>query len=107
MDQFHQYYSFVSQGTPIAVPHKWLAILNLVFAIGAHYSHLTQANWHTGGYNRLVYQSRAQILYMGESLISHPDLMLTQATSLLAFYLFSVGQANRQVWFLLFVCYCC
>ncbi|KAF2634808.1 hypothetical protein P280DRAFT_523786 [Massarina eburnea CBS 473.64] len=94
--QFCQYYASVSQGTSVTRPHKWLAILNLVFAIGSKHSELMQADWKVVGQSHLVYQSRAQILGLsGSSLVSPPDLMQTQITALLAFYFFSVGHINR------------
>ncbi|KAH6622261.1 hypothetical protein C7974DRAFT_425961 [Boeremia exigua] len=44
-DQFRHYFTSATQGTPDCVPKKWLAILNLVFAIGARFSNLTEADW--------------------------------------------------------------
>lgn len=47
--QFYHYYSSVARGTPYRLPQKWQAMLNLVFAIGAAYSHLIEADWRAGG----------------------------------------------------------
>ncbi|KAL1591331.1 hypothetical protein SLS60_012075 [Paraconiothyrium brasiliense] len=94
--EVYQYYASVSQGTPSIPPQTWLAILNLVFAIGAKHGQLLQTNWLGDGHNHIVYQSRAQMLGIsGPALVSHPDPMHVQLTALLAFYLFSVGRANR------------
>jgi hypothetical protein len=43
-DQVRHYYTSGTKGTPYHVPEKWPAILNLVFAIGARFSHLTGAD---------------------------------------------------------------
>ncbi|KAK7177687.1 hypothetical protein PSPO01_16265 [Paraphaeosphaeria sporulosa] len=95
-DNFRGYYQSVGQGLPLAAPNKWLAILNLVFAIGAKYSHLTEADWRADDRDHLIYQSRAHILGLhGSPLLSKPDLMQVQFTSLLAFYLLVVGRVNR------------
>lgn len=94
--QVRQYYTSLSQGTPSAMPEKWLAILNLVFAIGAKYSHLIQTDWLADSPDHLIYHSRAQILGLGGlSLVSQPDLMQIQITALLAFYFLGVGRVNR------------
>ncbi|KAJ4357575.1 uncharacterized protein N0V89_002151 [Didymosphaeria variabile] len=95
-NQVYQYYESFSQGTPSAMPETWLAILNLVFAIGAKHAQMVQANWLVDGQDHFVYHSRAQILSLsGPALVSHPDPLQTQLTALLAFYFLSVGRANR------------
>jgi hypothetical protein len=43
--QVQEYYRKVEAGNPPHIDTKWLAILNLVFAIGAKYSHLIEASW--------------------------------------------------------------
>ncbi|KAJ4357566.1 uncharacterized protein N0V89_002142 [Didymosphaeria variabile] len=43
--QFGHYYDSVARGAPYGLPQKWQAMLNLVFAIGAVYSHLIEADW--------------------------------------------------------------
>ncbi|KAL5401958.1 hypothetical protein PMIN03_011084 [Paraphaeosphaeria minitans] len=93
---FRAYYESVGQGLPLAAPDMWLAILNLVFAIGARYSHLTQADWRADDRDHLIYQSRAHILGLHRSpLASNPNLMQVQLTGLLALYLLVVGRVNR------------
>ncbi|KAF1969363.1 hypothetical protein BU23DRAFT_477342 [Bimuria novae-zelandiae CBS 107.79] len=94
-DNFRGYYQSARQGLPLTAPNKWLAILNLVFAIGAKYSHLTEADWRADDRDHLIYQSRAHILGLYGSLLSKPDLMQVQFTGLLAFYLLVVGRVNR------------
>ncbi|KAH7108881.1 fungal-specific transcription factor domain-containing protein [Dendryphion nanum] len=94
--QFDQYYTSVMQGMPSPVPPKWLAILNLVFAIGAKYLQLMEADWEIGGQDHHLYWSRAHALGLdGSFLVAHPDLMQIQTTALLAFYFLSIGHVNR------------
>lgn len=47
--QFVHYYASVARGVPYKLPQKWQAMLNLVFAIGAVYSHLVQNEAVTNG----------------------------------------------------------
>ncbi|KAF3047189.1 hypothetical protein E8E12_011590 [Didymella heteroderae] len=94
--QVRHFITSVAQGVPMRVPEKWLAILNLVFAIAARFSHLTGVDLHSDSQSHVVYQSRGHILSMYEpSLIHQPDLMRLQITALYAFYLTTVGNVNR------------
>ncbi|KAF7592509.1 hypothetical protein BBP40_012799 [Aspergillus hancockii] len=75
---------------------KWLAILNLIFAISAKHAHLTKAPWRGDDNDHLVYLTRARILSMnGDALFSHPDLQQVQVEGLVAFYLLASDQINR------------
>jgi hypothetical protein len=77
---------------------KWLAILNMIFAIGAKHSHLIEAPWRGDEKDHLVYLTRARILSMnGDVLFSHPDLQQVQVEALIAFYLLASDQINRSV----------
>lgn len=79
---------------------KWLAILNLIFAISARHAHLIQAPWRGEPDDHLVYLTRARILSMnGDVLFSHPDLQQVQVEGLLAYYLLATDQINRYVFF--------
>ncbi|KAL7770332.1 hypothetical protein CFE70_000265 [Pyrenophora teres f. teres 0-1] len=57
--QLRQYYDLVRHGQAIHCPEKWFALVNLVFAIGAKFSHLVQANWRADELDHVVYLSRA------------------------------------------------
>lgn len=48
-EQFYQYYASVAQGQPIQINRKLQAIFNMVFAVGAVYSHLIEADWEGDG----------------------------------------------------------
>jgi len=75
---------------------KWLAILNLIFAISAKYSHLIQAEWRGDERDHLIYFTRARILSMnGETIFQHPDLQQVQVAALMSFYLLCTSQLNR------------
>lgn len=76
---------------------KWLAILNMIFAIAAKHAHLVQAPWRGDDpQDHLVYLTRARYLSMtGDVLFSHPDLQQVQVEGLIAFYLLASDQINR------------
>lgn len=75
---------------------KWLAILNLIFAISAKHAHLVQAPWRGNDYDHLEYLTRARMLSMnGDVIFSHPDLQQVQVEGLISFYLLASDQINR------------
>ncbi|KAJ6054339.1 uncharacterized protein N7446_010351 [Penicillium canescens] len=75
---------------------KWLAILNIIFAISARHAHLIKAPWRGDEHDHLVYLTRGRRLSMnGEILFSHPDLQQVQVEGLIAFYLAASDQINR------------
>lgn len=83
------------QSTP---GRSWLAILNLIFAIAAKYSHLVQADLRGDERDHLIYFTRARLLGMdSESILALPDLQRVQIVGLMSFYLMSVNQINRYV----------
>ncbi|KKZ61555.1 hypothetical protein EMCG_03874 [[Emmonsia] crescens] len=83
---------------PSAKPgHKWLAILNMIFAIAAKYSLLIQAGEGVDDKDHLIYFTRAKALSMnGDAFFSHPDLQRVQVEGLVAFYFLATGQINRS-----------
>lgn len=81
--QLKQYYNLVRNGQAIHCPEKWFALVNLVFAIGAKFSHLIQADWRADELDHVIYLSRAfQLLSMNDTIVvlSTPDLSTTQVT---------------------------
>ncbi|KAK7188591.1 fungal specific transcription factor domain-containing protein [Paraphaeosphaeria sporulosa] len=86
--QFVHYYSLVAQGAPYKLPQKWQAMLNLVFAIGAVYSHLMESDHAADERDHLLYHKRAWL--------THPDLAQMQITGLLSFYYMAIGHVNRS-----------
>jgi hypothetical protein len=77
---------------------KWLAMLNIIFAISARHAHLIKAPWRGDEHDHLVYLTRGRRLSMNsEILFSHPDLQQVQVEGLIAFYLAASDQINRLV----------
>lgn len=77
-------------------PQKWLAIINIIFAISAKLSHLVQAEWRADERDHLIYFTRARLLSIdAETLFNHPDLQGIQILGLMSFYLLSIEQVNR------------
>ncbi|KAJ5169446.1 uncharacterized protein N7500_002229 [Penicillium coprophilum] len=76
--------------------NKWMALLNMVFAIAARHSELSRDQSQLDHNNHTVYFSRARRLVMGESaLLDNPNLQQTQVEGLISLYLLSIGQPNR------------
>ncbi|OQE43362.1 hypothetical protein PENCOP_c003G00074 [Penicillium coprophilum] len=76
--------------------NKWMALLNMVLAIGARHSELSRDQSQLDPNNHTVYFSRARRLVMGESaLLDNPNLQQTQVEGLISLYLLSIGQPNR------------
>lgn len=64
------------------LPDKWRARMNILFAIGAKYSHLIGADWKGDERDHLVYMTRAiSLLGLKDTtmIISGPDLEVVQA----------------------------
>lgn len=89
-----QYNLFFTQ-PGIKPGNKWLAILNLVFAIAGGYAKLVGADWQLEMEYHGVYFKRARMLSMRNTLFDHADLQQLQIEGLTAFYLLATGQINR------------
>ncbi|PYI05676.1 hypothetical protein BO78DRAFT_397985 [Aspergillus sclerotiicarbonarius CBS 121057] len=88
-----QYRQFFSQ--PIKPPQRWLAILNMIFAIGCRYCRAVTGK-ADGDYDDLVYLNRARKLTLGETVVfEHADLQQIQVEFLVALYFVSMCQINR------------
>jgi hypothetical protein len=75
---------------------KWLAILNVIFAIAAKYAHLSQASRRGEENDHFLYFNRARLLSLtGEELFSPPNLQQVQLEGLVAFYLLATDQIGR------------
>lgn len=90
-DQYHQ---FLDRGY---VPHRnWMALLNMIFAIGCRYCRLTDIS-HAQE-DDFLYLTRARKLGLHPHvLFEHSDLQQIQFELLLAVYLLCLGQLNRSV----------
>ena len=93
---------------PSHPPRRWLAILNMIFAIGCRYCCFTDSA-KDPDCDDLVYLTRARKLSLGSNvLFEHADLQQIQVECLAALYLVVMGQVNRYdlfffFFFLLFV----
>lgn len=91
-----QFQVFFSQ--PSLKPgNKWLAILNLIFAIAAKHGQLMEWDWEDKEENHQLYFARARMLSMEDQLLQHPDLQQLQVEGLACFYMIASGHINRQV----------
>lgn len=71
---------------------KWLAILNMMFAITSLHTYRTKLRWDCDDDHHL-YFNRAKVLSMTESeFFAHPDLQQVQIEGLCAFYLLASDQ---------------
>lgn len=92
-----QYDAFFQSFFPPASSKRWLAMLNLMFAIGSLYGRLTNADWkEESEIEHLKYFSRARVLSLDEgSILEVPDLQQVQVVGLAAIYLIASNQTNR------------
>ncbi|GLA31635.1 hypothetical protein AnigIFM63326_010315 [Aspergillus niger] len=89
-----RYRQFFSQ--PAQPPPRWLAILNMIFAIGCQYTRATSSRPDSGDYDDLVYLNRARKLTLSEKVIfEHADLQQIQVEFLVAVYFVGMCQVNR------------
>ena len=73
---------------------KWLAIFNLVLAIGCVFSRLNEEDILDADEN--IFFARAQSLCAPETILyEHDDLQQVQAEGLLAFFYLTISQINR------------
>lgn len=75
------YYHRVRCTSDMSYPQHWYAMVNLVLAIGARFSRLIEAEWHTSLADETVYISRAhQLLGLNDTAIAlaAPDIPLIQ-----------------------------
>ncbi len=92
--QFRKYNESIKRNRPYQIPESWQATLNLVFAIGAQYSHLAHAQWRSDERDHLVYMTRATRLLGLDKLtatFSKPTLSLIQVGWCLPIHLLTVS----------------
>jgi hypothetical protein len=82
-EQLQTYYRVSQPSGTMNVCVKWKAILNLVFAIGARFSHLAGGDWRADGRDHHVYVSRAvHFLELNQTTtrICTPDISLIRVS---------------------------
>ncbi|KAL3490930.1 fungal-specific transcription factor [Aspergillus germanicus] len=91
MSQYEQFFTkrFVNP------PRKWLAVLNMIFALGCRFCKLTGVvNAGDAQTDDLVFLNRSRRLCLGENvLFDHHDLQQIQVELLVAFYLLALGSS--------------
>ncbi|KAL1619968.1 hypothetical protein SLS56_009887 [Neofusicoccum ribis] len=92
-----QFQHYLRSKNPQGLPAMWRALLNMVFAIGAKFSHLTGADWEGDDRDHLVYYTRALSLGMpGDAIVAHPDIQRIQVLGLVSFYYLTISQVSRS-----------
>ncbi|KAL5362230.1 fungal-specific transcription factor domain-containing protein [Aspergillus floccosus] len=93
---FLKQYSLYYSASDIQPPSRWLAVLNLAFALGAKYTEMaSQASASDLG-SSTEYFSRAYRLGLSHfPVLDHPSLQQVQIEGLTAFYLMTIGHINR------------
>ena len=89
--QYDRYYAepFLKPGS------KWLAVLNMIFAIASRYLAFLGEEI-PGGSEHEIFFFRAKMLSANENIVyGHPDLQQVQIEVLLAFYFLVLSQINR------------
>ncbi|KAJ5143223.1 uncharacterized protein N7515_002010 [Penicillium bovifimosum] len=75
---------------------KWMAILNMIFAIATNYLCNSDGTSQLTHSEHLFFLARARMLSMGgDSIFQHPDLQQVQIEGLIAFHMLSTNQINR------------
>ncbi|OJK04526.1 hypothetical protein ASPACDRAFT_1877814 [Aspergillus aculeatus ATCC 16872] len=75
--------------------NRWLAILNLIFALATKYAHLSEAEWQMDKDAHFVYFLKAKALGLDHQLLTFPDLQQLQIEGLTALYMLTLGHVNR------------
>lgn len=89
-----QYNTCYSTGTEIP-GKKWLAVFNMIFAIGCAFSRLSEMKI-LREIDENIFASRARSLSFSENVIYDPgDLQQVQAEALMAFFFLIQSQVNR------------
>ena len=75
---------------------KWLAVFNLVLAIGCAFSRLSQQNMQRDPGKETLFFARAKSLSVSENILyHHDDLQQVQSEALMAFFFLIMSQINR------------
>lgn len=91
-----QYNTFFEAFFPLGDSKRWLAMLNLKFAIGALYLELVDPEWRGKRTEHLKYFGRARVLCLDErSLFEVADLQQVQVLGLASMYLLACSQTSR------------
>lgn len=94
---FIQQYDMYYKRCDLRPTKRWLAVLNLVFALATKFAQLVSKSWASEADSPLAFFTRARKLSFTESqLLEHPDLQQVQIEGLMAFFLMGMGHVNRS-----------
>lgn len=104
-DEFRQFFTAIREHRPFQVPKCWQARANFVFALGARYSHLLNADWQGDVDDHRVYMARGLRLIgldPTEGWIIHasPSLVLLQVFHLEVRFTHRLTRVRRRLFFL-------
>jgi len=92
----HEYETFWQTSETPPDSKMWLAILNLIFALGAVQGHLMQANLVESDQDHMLYFLRARLLNLEPlNMIHVPAVENVQLALLFGLYLLASCQVNR------------
>lgn len=96
-DILNQFRHYSGSKHPESLPATWRAVLNMVFALGSIFSHLTNAPWQGDERDHFIYYTRALHLGLpGDTMTAHPDLQRIQVIGLISFYYMAISQVSRS-----------
>ncbi|KAJ5100772.1 hypothetical protein N7456_006824 [Penicillium angulare] len=95
-DVFMVQYQQCYLGKGIFPGRKWLAVLNMIFAIACAFNRLSGRET-VPGFDESIFSARAKSLSLSENVLyEHSDLQQIQAETLMAFLLLTQSQINRS-----------
>ena len=84
--------------SPSWAERRWLALANLVWAVGSKWLHIAKMDDSINNEDHLIYYARARALGLDHRVVfDHPDLERVQGIGLLSFYLLINGSISRLV----------
>lgn len=100
MAEYKEYVDISKHGTvPSLKQQRWLAILNLILATSAIYSHMVKAEWRGALDDHLIYFAKARELSLNNGVLEVPDMLQVQSYAVAATYLVASNQTNRSISF--------
>jgi hypothetical protein len=94
---FLRQYRFLYSNVNVRPGKRWLAVLNLIFAVASKYSLLAENHPLVKAEEDLVFFARAWRLSIGNMApLDHPNLQQVQVEGLASFYLLTLGQVDRS-----------
>ena len=93
MDQYHHLFPEAS----IKPGKRWLAIFNMILAIGSRFRQVSQPDVQEDSDEHMFFAQVKSLNISEDVLYDHDDLQLVQAEALMAFYFLALSQINRYV----------